>query len=399
MPNIRAQVSGNPANLSGNVDVNVANFGPGASRAFVLMDGQFVREIIGFSDPNSGVSIDSNTYNNGQHEIKAVTVDYFGDVTVSDKVEVNFNNELYCVSKPDSFEEGKDYPVLAMFSESNDLRVRLVDWDGTEAYTSPAMSGGINLAIPENAFTRQIYDLKIEKQATSWEGIYQHGLGKTYIRNFPYEFAIFLPVTDFPIPPACRKETVAEIEKICEDKGMLYVVLYEGQCTWDNFASVLSKGSVRYTYMVTHGHWATVINNQLVQRTRLLLDGSQVISYWSPGFPPEGGSIHYMHSLNLWRSERMKIVHIDACYSALFDDMAQQWINDQIPILGQLYIGWQDEIYCGDGWDTFSRNIWYSLGERETNFFWALNYALSQNQNPQIPDIFRYIGDDQVCFP
>ena len=91
-PNIRPVVSGNPANLSGSVDVNVMNFGPWAWRAFVLMDGQFIREIIGFNEPNAGVlGLDSREYNNGQHNLKVVTVDYSGLVTVSPVLDVNFS--------------------------------------------------------------------------------------------------------------------------------------------------------------------------------------------------------------------------------------------------------------------------------------------------------------------
>jgi len=399
-PDIRPVISGDVNNLNGSVDVNVVNFGPWAWRGFVLMDGQFIREIVGFNDADAGVvRLDSREYNNGQHTIKAATVDYSGLVTVSDKVEVNFSNELYCVSKPDSFEEGKDYQISAMFSESNDLRVKLVDWDGTPKWTSSTISGDVNnVTIPHSEFTKQIYDVAVEKYGgANWQNIYQQAIGKYFNPKVAYRFAIFLPENKNKRGQDIddRKRTVAEIVSTCQAYGKEYVVLYRGQCTWDNFIVVMAKPSIKYAYMSAHGNW----RYGDIQRTSFLLTGSTVLSYWSPGLPPESGSIHYMEDLGLEGSEQMKIVHIDACYSAKFDDMAWEWMNcNEVPILGQIYIGWKDLAYMDDDWDIFSKNIWYGLA-RGDNFYWALHYALSQNYDPDIPLAFRYIGDDQICFP
>jgi len=398
-PNIRPVVSGDPCNLSGNVAVDIANFGEGTWRAFLFIDGQFLGEILNLYDEGC-ISLDTRTYNNGQHKIKAVTMDVNYVITVSPVNEATFANDLYCVSGAESFEDGRNYQIAAMYSDANNLRVKLVDWDGTETYTSPTTSGYVNAAIPANAFTRQIYDLAVEKQdGTNWENIYKRAIAQGYVPFPPYDFAIFLPRNYYPpMASEYRKRTVAEIVTICESSGKLYAVLYDGQCTWENFASVLSKPTVKYVYLAAHGGPGFGPDKNWTQRTFFNITGSTVFSYWSPDMPT-AANWHYMHDLNLWQSERIKIVHIDACYVGFFDDMAAEWLYNEIPILGQVFVSWQGNAVGDDSWDMFSRNIWYSLGERESSFYWAWQYALSQNHNPAIPPVFRYIGDDGVFFP
>lgn len=408
-PDIRPMVSGNPSNLSGNVDVNVTNFGAGTMQAFVLMDGQFLGEILDLYD-EGGIGLDTRVYNNGEHMFKVVTVDYNLDVTVSPVLTVNFTNDLYCISGADSFEEGRDYQLAVMYSDVNNLRVKLVDWDGTEAYTSPTTTGYVNATIPANEFTDQIYDIKVEKQAASWEGILTQGVGRKY-KPGTYEFAIFLPSTKRKpkVPGEYRKQTVAEIEHICKDiKHMPYVILRGGECNWDNFKKTLQLTSVKYVYLATHGNYYYGSWLDGIQRTNFDLTGCKVLSKREhPDLPPDGGSVHYMSYLGL--GEKMKIVHIDACYQVAYEDMAQVWLGAYDPLehpLGRVFISWAGwTAFDHASWENHSTNIWLSLGERGDNFHDSWEWALDQEHNPIYHELIRgsrgYRGDsdNMTSFP
>jgi hypothetical protein len=287
-PPIAVAISGDPCNINGDIEIGVSGCGTRTERVFVLMDGEFVEEIADFNDVGY-IVLDSRIYNNGKHTIKAVAADANSLITVSENSMVNFANELYCVASSDRFKRGEDYHVYGLNLSAENLRVKLLDWEDNIIWVSSGNSSDVNFAIPSEVLTGQIYDVVIEKSGESWEQIWERGIGKGYDPNSFYKFAIFLPTawTYFPWPANaanCRKRTVAEIVKACEAKHMNYVVLYKGQCTWKNFASVLSQPSVSYAYLVSHGgsHIGII---KPVPRTYFYLTDSVVLSYYNDKLP------------------------------------------------------------------------------------------------------------------
>ncbi len=428
-PSIAVTTSGDANNLSGDIGISVTGYSATTKRVFVLMDGDFIGEIVDF-DNDGCVGLETSKYDNGQHTIKVVAVDNDGSVTASENVTANFANELYYLRKEGSFKERKDYPIYAMNSSGHDLRVKVVDWNDTVVWTSPTISGNINVVIPESAFSGQIYDLVIEEESgtyglmaegggETWESIWERSIGKEYEPNTSYKFAIFLPTKwapGFPVPipynsANTRKRTVAEIVRVCETKHMPYVILYEGKCTWEKFKSVLSSPGISYVYMVSHGGFYVGPLDQMVQRTFFYLTDSRVLSHYDDSLPEtikKRKDVHYMDSIGLGTIERIKIVHIDACFQTRYIDMADEWMNQLIEeqdgsIVSdcQLFIGWQGEVMLSDdNWDIFSRDIWHWLGEGK-NYQQAMGIAL-QNQEGRTHDLISYslrsIGWWQVIF-
>jgi hypothetical protein len=259
-------------------------------------------------------------------------------------------------------------------------------------------------------FSGQVYDLKIEKEEESWESIWARAIGKVYDPNVFYKFAIFLPSVSgwaFPNPipynsADTRKRTVAEIVRACETKHMPYVVLYKGQCTWEDFNSVLSSPSIRYAYMVTHGGTINYGSSQNpIYITRFRLTGSKVVSHES-SYIKKSSNIHYMHSLGLSETERMRIVHIDACSQTVDKDMADEWIDrasDEDPSTSQLFISWQGEvILTNNDWDEWGSELWRRLGDGE-NYETAKENALIGNDSSYlILHNIKEIGWKQVTF-
>jgi hypothetical protein len=290
-----------------------------------------------------------------------------------------------------------------MYSSTYNLRVKVVDWSDTVVWTSPIISGHINLAIPENVFSGQVYNLVIEANSASWESIWEGSIGKEYKPSTSYKYAIFLPKTTFFwIHFNCRKRAVAEIISVCENRGIPHVVLYKGQCTWGNFASVLSSPNISYIYMVAHGgsHVGTATS---VQRTHFSLTDSSVLSYYDDKLPEEikkKKNIHYMRSLGLGSTNQIRIAHVDACSQARYTDMASEWIDaSQEPILDQLFVSWNSGIgMLDEDYDIWSRDIWYKLGDG-SNYYDAQDYAEKHNnKGSYILSKVQYYGFDQITF-
>jgi hypothetical protein len=409
-PPIAVTVSGDPNNLTGDIAVGISGYGSTTARAFVLMDGEYIGEIPDFEDEGC-VGLDSRIYDNGQHTIKVVAADANSIITVSENATIDFNNELYYINGGDNFKEGHNYYIYAMNSSGNNLRVKVADWNDTVIWISPTLSGNISLAIPESVFSGPIYDVIIEEESTlemfgggfdgqlnlavegdseSWKSIWARAISKPYVPGNQYKFAIFLPSIQRYVPPYnsadCRKQTVAEIVRICESRSMPYVVLYKGECTWENFESVLSKPSVSYAYMVTHGGVNVGTVPEPFTRTFFFLTDSTVLSYYSEDLPKkikDNKNIHYMRSLGLGLTNRMRIVHIDSCSQGSYDDMADEWIDSVLieePSLDQLFTSWgPGMVLYDDDWDKWSRDLWYKFGE-EKNYQQAVDYALSQQE-------------------
>ena len=422
-PNVLIQISGDPNNLANNISICVTGCGATTERVFVLMDGGYVGEIVDVNDGEGGIGLDSRAYGNGEHSIKAVAVSVDGIVTTSENVTVNFDNEISYLIGGGSYKEGQDYHIYGMCSSENSLRVKVVDWDDTVVWTSPTISGNINLTIPESVFDGQIYDLVIEKESgvyammaesgeESWERIWARSISKVYEPSISYRFAIFIPsVWGFAFPDPIpfnsantRKKTVAEIVRACETKNMPYVVLYGNQCTWENFASVLSSPGISYAYMVTHGSSHVGLLSE-VQRTNFYLTGSMVLSYYNDNLPErikKRSDVHYMSSLGLGETDQLRIVHIDACRQTSYPDMADEWIDDvsiEDPSTDQLFISWGRAVVLpNDDWDTWSRDVWHWLGDGK-NYQTAKQRAFVGNKSGGlIQSNIAEVGWMQVTF-
>jgi hypothetical protein len=412
-PPIAVTVSGDPNNLTGDIAVGISGCGSTTARAFVLMDGQYIGEILNFEDERC-VGLDSCIYDNGQHTIKVVAADTNSIITVSENATTNFNNKLYYINGGDNFKEGQDYYINAICSSGHNLRVKVADWNDTVIWMSPTLSGNISLAIPESVFSGPIYDVIVEEEGSlemfaggfdgqlnmaiegdgeSWESIWARAISKPYVPGNQYKFAIFLPSSGFPSPSDCRKRTVAEIIRACENKSTPYVVLYKKECTWENFKSVLSKPSVSHAYMVAHGGSRVGFLGS-VKRKYFELTDSSVLSYYDDKLPKkikESEKWHYMEILGLGTTNQMRIVHIDACsqISEEDNDMAAQWIDTSIPegdFINQLFISWNALIGMDDeDYDMWSRDIWYKLGEDITNSYSdSKTYAVQECNKPAV---------------
>ncbi len=425
-PNIEIHIYGNSDN--GYIDVGISGSDYDTTQAFIFIDGGFIGEIEDF-DEGGYLSIDSFSFRNGSHSLKAVVVDANDHITLSDNVMVDFNNTLNCMTVCGSFEPNEPFKISGIYLGTNELLIKLVDWNNSAVW-SQQVSGSPNLIIPGTMFNGQIYDLVIEEhtggiRAESWEEIWKKAISKKYEPSTSYKFAIFLPKTTFVgFHFNCRKRTVAEIIRVCESRGIAYVVLYKNQCNWENFASVLSSPNISYVYMVSHGGTNISEGGKTVQRTNFKLSGKyffsskhSVVSYKKsdygdpnnvpssyeelPGKWETSKRVHSMCSLGLGWTNQIRIAHLDICSQAKYTDMARYWINfDEVPILDQLFVSWNSVIgMLDDDWQKWSYDIWNQLGDGGTTYWHAQDYASKHNDKGSfILSKVRYYGYDQVTF-
>ena len=370
---IQPTFDGDIDNLTGYVSMNINVSEPNVTRAFALIDGDKYAEF-GDLEESTMIGFYTERFTNGRHYVKIVGLDINGNVICSQKTRINFNNMLYCMSTSETFQENKDYHIFAMYSGGNELRAKVAKWDGSVVWTSQGTIGNINLVVPGAIFSSQVYDLMIQENSgtlkggegepgESWENIWERAISKDfngheYIHGtdrYFVKFAIFLPNAWGLLGNSAdkRKEAVAAIIDNCESRGIKYVLLYKGNCTWINFATVLAASdNLMYVYLVSRGNaWVENDNTgKSVQRTYFKLSGGhRVVSYFDDNEPLGGWDadekVHSMWWLGFHDNDQLKIVWIDICNHGKFSDMAQAWMDlSDVPILDKLYVSWNSYI-------------------------------------------------------
>ena len=436
-PNVVVSISGDANGLSGDIGVSVANCPYSTYRLYVFMDGLLIGKSDNDENEAAGLAINTPAYLNGSHSLKIVVADYNTPFVISESTPVNFDNPLHCSNLSDTYEPNQPLRLLALNSAENNLQVKLAKWDG-EVIWSQQTSGDLDITIPGSTLTGPIYDMSVEQETsgtyamnslstmdsgTSWESIWEKAINKKYKYSNSYKFAIFLPSSWRLLDrnsADCRKEAVAQIVSDCERRGVKYVVLYKGQCTWDNFVEVLNGSQLSYVYMVSRGNSVIPIGISVdsIQRTHFELTDCEVVSYKASdygGTPPSSYvylpedwetrlDVHSMCSIGIGtgHSQKLRIVNLDFCLQAKYSDMAYYWIDtSQTPILEQLFVSWNAPINTTHiYWRQWSRDVWYQLGiDGGTNWYQAQNYARVHNTwGDTINQKVQYYGWDQVNF-
>lgn len=421
-PPIAVTVSDDPNNLMGDVDIGISGLSYNTTEGYIYVDGELMGYIdyTGDSEETCELApIKTQTLGNGQHDIKAVTIDVNGLITVSQTISVDMNNDLYYVTKANNFNEGEDYHLFAMSNSPNEFRVKLVGWDGTTVWTSSNSSGGLNTAVPSNVLTGQIYNTAIEMESGSppvFHLMFVDPIKNRKKKPGPYKVAIFLPNGRFKDgqPTAdCRMRAVAELIGWCEARNMNYIILYKGECTWNNFAEVLSHPSVNYVYIVAHGGYYVTSGTERVNRMWFYVSGllgfgtNTVVSYKGglPGYMDINPFVHSMNSLGLYQSTQIRLVYMTVCHqgSSESTEMAEQWLDWSMGTpLSQLFCGWESTVEGENQyWKEWDYDFWHYFGSGDNDAWWVYNKIQLPSENlfgPEIAEKFRMIGWDQVTF-
>ena len=148
-PNISVEIAAYPHNISDVIDISASGHTGNTAHIFLFMDGEYM-EKIWCSGYIGTVALESYRFGNGLHELKIVSIDWDGVITLSKNIPVKFNNTLYCLQTSETIYPNRDYIVCAMYSGKYDLEVKAVDIRGNVRWSTIVsdVSNGINVSIP-----------------------------------------------------------------------------------------------------------------------------------------------------------------------------------------------------------------------------------------------------------
>jgi hypothetical protein len=390
---INPSVSGDPCNLSGIVTIWVNGANDKTEDAFVLMDGRVLGRRFGFED-GYGFELETYAFDNGKHNIKIVTSDQNGIITVSQPKTVCFNNDLYCLNMGDDYEQNRDYSIHAMYSGSNNLMIDIIDIEGNVLWTD-TFAENIDAIIPTSIFdSNALYEVIISETGILLEN-YDSWIKKVGKKFKPKQAN---PSTKALIICPDKKVTKRKYEciqkaiKAFEQKGINYVVLYKNNAHYSNMAFCLEELPVKYLYFIGHGNYEVAGK----YRTAIELADGVVFSAKRSDFDPnnipgwcedigkydkKGKSLLAMNI----PIGKIKIAYFDSCYSGrlkftqgldLIEGLPDKYgFSDPSPsdmclalrmgYTDQIYKCWYDKCYAIDLFTyhvTWSNNFWYRLG-------------------------------------
>jgi len=203
-----------------------------------------------------------------------------------------------------------------------------------------------------------------------------------------------------------------------ERKGFEYTVLYGKNCKFQNLAYCLTgMPHLRHWYHAGHGNAELKVGGKKVNRTSIKLADGNLFSYnrkdWDPNSVPSwyediGKYEKANTALSIGvPSGRLRITHIDACYSGKNRDFEQHGENygDMSFCLGiwyedQVYQGWSKVAYVTDlfyYFGEFVENEWNKPGLGDS-VYEAVMYAISHTppgssgRGPSYTYVFRCHG-------
>jgi hypothetical protein len=250
-----------------------------------------------------------------------------------------------------------------------------------------------------------------------WKPVWEYAIAAAYDPNKPYKFAIILPNAwkSFQNSANSRKEAVSGIVYGCMTMGIPYIILYGNNCTWENFAKVISKPTLIYAYVVSRSskYAKNPLTDIEVRRTHFRLSNDNyVLAHFESNDGQWPSNYHSMRDFGLGNGDKFKIVWIDSCfsgngnYTGVGNDMAQAWMDlSDTPILDKLYVGWNNQIFTSntavyaawsaffwgdpDGFSWYGSNTYYQAFTRALIEVENASYVDDNAQMGTIGDIMR----------
>jgi hypothetical protein len=391
LPNIAPSFDEDPNGLGGYIQMSIDAPDPNIYRVFALIDGRPYREFfIGMEDPYVGIQ--TKRFANGQHSVKIVSTDMYGNVVCSQVNEVIFNNDLNSVTMSECYELGKPYCLYAFGLPGASYVVDVNDDFNDTAVYSGNFTGDINAVIPAEAFAADdlIYGLKLSSSSSPEEPDIAASLGKVFKKE------------DYPknciseIVISCGNGDVAEdkmkciiaVTKAAEKKNMHPIYLSPGSCTWGNLKYCLRDiENVKKWYHMSHGAYDLLFEppRQCIETA----DG-KVFSYLGrnikEGYDYTPLSGYYENNpsladLNFFANKKLNWVQFNCCYSGRTEEFPRALgilpIDDPFNIGNRVFIGWQNSALVHDiigKYNKFEEVLWKTLGQG--NSLWtSLNEA------------------------
>jgi hypothetical protein len=353
MPNVIPSFDGDPNNLSGYMQMSIPVQDPDIYRVFALIDGKFYMEFFIEMEGGPYIGIHTESFANGPHFIKIVSMDVYGNVICSTTNEIIFNNELSNVAMGEGYELGKPYSLYAFGSSGASYIVEVNDSFDDNTVYSGNFTGDIQAVIPAEAFAADhlIYDLTIENSANpEGQKIYAM-LFKEMAFNRNSAVRMIISVGSEVAETYCSK-VIEAIKNAGYVRlgGTNYVIpLPFRESSWDNVRRHLQLRDVKIWAHIGHGTSNSIAFN----------DGEI--------------SASRLEELGFKQNPKLNFVYFHTCDSASSDQFAEAL--GILPIeyydgLGiRAFIGWNGDVYIRDTitillreYNTYTKLLWEFLG-------------------------------------
>ena len=408
-PNIQIQINGNPNN--GYVDIGVSGYSPDTQCIFLLADGKYIGEVFDFRDGYT-LTMDISGFGNGEHQLKAVSVDSNSHITCSNIKTVTFSNPFTYCSLSEHYVQNQPLYFAGFYSGTGNVSINVYA-NGENLVWSQTFSGNnIFGAIPATITNQYDFDyVSFTEVSSSSSASGLHALGgagggaSVIITPDPVEPPMpgIQALIILPNPPGFDRIDIRQIKAIqtaFRNKGIQYRKLRGSSANYDTVALYATTNPVKYIYIDTHGNYR--INGVL--RTVIDLSDGHVVSMKQSDFAP-GQAPSWCTSLGSFWEPRVKsffsmgfyyveFAYFDACYSGrLYINANNQLVegqpgqqglfdllhSDMSIALGmgetsksRFYQGWWGPVPIGspppsseDEYQTWTHLEWQKLGEGE----------------------------------
>ncbi|MHC4463561.1 MAG: dockerin type I domain-containing protein [Planctomycetota bacterium] len=368
-----------PNNIQGYVGIEINDIRPFGEIVSVYVDNMLLGSIwLGWDDEQQWVGLQSDTFSNGWHTIRLVSVDMYGGIINHKPINVYFNNLLYKVAGSDYFHPDNDYKFSGFYDGSNTLEAEVTNQDGQVIWSNTYSGPHVSITIPGATFGSEQFCALSVTEAGAGSAVTKKDLTKKFKQaDYPagVRMVIILPNKDvFKV----RKPAIFECAEACNRRNVTWVSLYHHDVTEQNLTFLFDKSSVRYIY------WCGHANSHVGRNERQQIEGVRrthtkcwryeksgwwdIINNWHeigvfswtrqgiPGAPPlpDGWDTRGfdLWSLGMHDSWNKKIVFVDGCLSAKYNDMAHAYGVFSLQgqgSLDQIYIGWRIKILVSTG--------------------------------------------------
>lgn len=431
-----------PNNIQGYVGIELNDVRPLGEIVSVYVDNTLLGSLwLGWDDEQQWVGLQSDTFSNGWHTIRLVSVDMYGGVINHKPINVYFNNLLYKVTGSDYFHPDNDYKFSGFYDGSNTLEAEVTNQDGQVIWSNTYSGPHVSITIPGATFGSEQFCALSVTEAGAGSAVTKKDLTKKFKQaDCPagVRMVIILPNKDvFKV----RKPAIFECAEACNNRNVTWVVLYHHDVTEENLTFLYNKSSVRYIYWCGHANSHVGRNERQqiegVRRTHTkcwryeksgwwdIIDNWHEIGVFSwtrqgmPGAPPlpNGWDTRGfdLWSLGMRDSWNKKIVFVDGCLSAKYNEMAYAYGVFSLQgqgSLDQIYIGWRIKVLVSTGimkkivGNTTEgvRLFWERMGSGDSVYaalYYTYVYGGGEMQEALwglngIPDIGELEGDDNI---
>jgi hypothetical protein len=414
-----------PNNVQGYVGIRLKNIPVSAEIVTVYLDNvQIGGWLLGLSDRERLISLESDSFSNGWHTIRLVSADIYGNVINHKPVNVHFNNLLYKVSGNDYFHPEDDYKFSGFYDGSSTLEAKVTNLDGQVIWSNTYNGPHVNIVIPGATFgNEQFCELSIAETesgmmagagmpgAPAGPSVTEKDLTKEFRQaDCPagIKMVIVLPNEDIF---EARKDAIFACAKACNRRNVSWVSLCNYDVTEDNLRFLYGKPSVKYIYWC--GHANNNVKGVYRTHTECWRKGAwwdifskwnkiKVFSYTRQAVPdaeplPDGWDTRGfdLWSLGMHNSWNKKIVFVDGCLSATYPgDMAYAYGMFSLQGQGskdQIYIGWRMVVQEKKVLDIFAGDT-----TKGVKLFWE---RMGRNDENSVRQALQYTCDHPISGP